>query len=163
MTNKEIETLYRELCAHVTEKRIKPALDILHTLLDIRQSGEMTDECRRIETTYQYMLQYALSGTKDKEQKKIYDQLRTDLLELADRLREGIFTQNASNYLYGKKKDLGQTTLPPAEEMRDRLSTEKMHWLLKMQIYLKHYWIKKNKDVKSELQTGKSFGGNKKT
>lgn len=129
MTNKEIETLYRELCAHVTEKRIKPALDILHTLLDIRQSGEMTDECRRIETTYQYMLQYALSGTKDKEQKKIYDQLRTDLLELADRLREGIFTQNASNYLYGKKKDLGQTTLPPAEEMRDRLSTEKMSWL----------------------------------
>ena len=129
MTNKEIETLYRELCAHVTEKRLKPALDILHTLLDIRQSGEMTDECRRIETTYQYMLQYALSGTKDKEQKKIYDQLRTDLLELADRLREGIFTQNASNYLYGRKKDLGQATLPPAEEMRDRLSTEKMSWL----------------------------------
>ncbi len=129
MTNKEIETLYRELCAHVTEKRLKPALDCLHTLLEIRQSGDMTDECRRLETTYQYMLQYALSGTKDKDQKKIYDQLRTDILELADRLREGIFTQNASNYLYSKKKDLGRPSLPDADEVRTRLSAENMKLL----------------------------------
>ena len=100
MTNKEIETIYRDLCSNVTSRRLKSAFDKLHILLDIKQNGEFTDKCRGLETTYRYMLQYALSGTEDKEQAKIYNQLRTDILELADIVRENIFTQSASNFLY---------------------------------------------------------------
>lgn len=131
MTNKEIETLYREFCSHVTAKRLKPAFDILHQMLDIRQSGEFIDKCRTLETTYQYMLQYALSGTKDKEQGKIYDQLRTDMLELGDLIRESIFTNNADTYLYNLKKELSSSAFPTEEELKGKLASQEMDILSK--------------------------------
>lgn len=131
MTNKEIETLYRELGTHVIEKRLMPAFQILHTLLEMAQNGEWTDRCRTLETTYQYMLQYALGGTKDKEQNKIYNQLRIDILELADVVREGIFTQNSQTFLYSYKRGKQHTQFPPTEEIMTRLSAESVELLKK--------------------------------
>lgn len=131
MTNKEIETTYRDLCSNVTSRRLKSAFDKLHILLDIKQNGEFTDKCRGLETTYRYMLQYALSGTEDKEQAKIYNQLRTDILELADIVRENIFTQSASNFLYNKKKELLPIAIPSFEDAKKNLSTENMAILSK--------------------------------
>ncbi len=146
MTNKEIETLYREFCSHVTAKRLKPAFDILHQLLDVRQTGEFIDQCRTFETTYQYMLQYALSGAKDKEQGKIYDQLRTDMLELGDLVRENIFTQNADTYLYNLKKELSSAVFPQSDEVKGMFSGKEM--------------VRLAKDIeanRSELRTRETF------
>lgn len=130
MTNKEIETIYRELEAHVVGKRLMPAFQALHTLLEIHPNlplgglGDLADRCRTLETTYQYMLQYALSGTKDKEQNRIYNQLRIDILELADWVREGIFTNYSQTFLYSYKRGKMNTTFPAIEDIKTRLSAE---------------------------------------
>ncbi len=131
MTNKEIETLYRDLTTHVIEKRLMPAFQLLHTLLDLSQNGEWVDRCRNLETTYQYMLQYALNGTKDKEQNKIYNQLRIDILELADVVREGIFTQQSQTFLYSYKRGIQNRSIPTPEEIATRLSAESVEFLKK--------------------------------
>lgn len=129
MTNKEIEKIYREAITHVVEKRLMPAFSLLHQLLEIRQNGELTDRCRSLETTYQYMLQYALGGTKDKEQNKIYNQLRIDLLELADLIREGIFTQNSQTFLYTYKRGKSKGGFPAIETIKTRMSAESISLL----------------------------------
>lgn len=126
MTNKEIEKCYRELISHVAEKRLMPAFHHLHTLLELCPIGEYSDRCRTLETTYQYMLQYALSGTKDKEQAKIYNQLRIDILELADGVREALFTQYSQTFLYAYKKGNLNVPAPTEAEIRTRLSAESM-------------------------------------
>lgn len=131
MTNKEIEKTYREIISHVTEKRLMPAFKQLHTLLEISQDGSFLDRCRTIETTYQYMLQYALGGTKDKEQSKIYNQLRIDILELADVVRESIFTQNSQTFLYAYKRGKLTAKAPLPEEVKTRLSAESISFLQK--------------------------------
>lgn len=106
MTNKEIEITYRDICRAVVDNRLKEGFDKLTALISILSSMQSTflDKKSQVESTYRYMLQYVASGVVDPEQAKIHQQIKLDMLSIADDVRENLYLQNPNNYAYQLKK-----------------------------------------------------------
>ena len=98
MTNKEIEITYRDICRAVVDNRLKEGFDKLTALISILSSMQSTflDKKSQVENTYRYMLQYVASGVVDPEQAKIHQQIKLDMLSIADDVRENLYLQNPS-------------------------------------------------------------------
>ena len=99
MTDKEVRSTYTKVCDLIYDKRLKPAFDQLTILLALIQKAigwTKTD----LEQNYQYMLQYAVNGISDPQQQIVYNRLRTDMLQLADKVENAYLTTYSSEYPY---------------------------------------------------------------
>ncbi len=95
---------HKKLCTLVSEKKIKPSLDILSDMISYSSSGDMRDEYNNIEMTYRNMLTYTIDGIKDPERNKIYLKLIQSILGLSDRTRQDILSHNSGWNTYWVKQ-----------------------------------------------------------
>lgn len=104
MTNKELHKRYIEICHNLTERKLKPAFDLLKELISENGLGVFYDEWRELDQTYHYMLQYTVEGIQDPERQKVYRKLIESAFELADQVNEAIRLKYASSVEYEKRR-----------------------------------------------------------
>lgn len=92
---------YQEISRLIRRKQLKEALSKLRELIaNTPASWELLNEVERIETSYNYMLEYMRKNIKDPERKALYTKLLTDTLTVADRLRIAAAAQISSQLYY---------------------------------------------------------------
>jgi tetratricopeptide (TPR) repeat protein len=105
MKEKELKTIYAEICSNLAIRRLKPAFDQLGKLISDNGMGPYCDEHRNLEETYHYMLKYTVEGIPDPERQKIYRKLIVSVFELADKVNEAIRLKSSLSVEYEKKRD----------------------------------------------------------
>ncbi len=104
MTEKQLKNKYREICDNLAARRLKPAFDLLEKLIHDNGLVTFTDEYRKLEETYHYMLKYTVEGIQDPERQKIYRKLIVSVYELADKVNEALRIKYSSSVEYEKKR-----------------------------------------------------------
>ncbi len=88
MQIKDIQEKHRTIGKLVARKEIKSALEILNELITEARNPQYREKYEYFHDTYENMLKYTIEGARDPEREKIYNHLRTSILELADQLKE---------------------------------------------------------------------------
>lgn len=92
---------YQEITRLIRRKQLKEALSKLQELLfGVPENWELLNEIERIETSYNYMLEYMRRGMKDAERKNLHAKLLTEALVVADHSRILIASQVSSRLYY---------------------------------------------------------------
>jgi tetratricopeptide (TPR) repeat protein len=104
MTDKELKIKYDKIGQNLAQRKLKPAFDVLESL--IQESGLLIyhDEWRNLEQTYKYMLQYTVEGTQDPERQKVYRKLIVSVFELTDKVNDEIKLKLSPTIAYEKKR-----------------------------------------------------------
>lgn len=104
MTDTALKIKYNEICQNLSERKLKPAFDLLEKL--ILENGLLIylDEWRNLEQTYSYMLKYTVEGIQDPERQKIYRKLIVSVYEMADTLYNAIRLKKSYAFEYEKKR-----------------------------------------------------------
>ncbi len=113
MIKKEIQLIIDEIYFCLSERKLKPAFDLLGNLITNYQLVQYADECRNLEQTYHYMLQYTVDGANDPERQKVYRRLIVSVYVLADKIYEALRLKFSSSFLYQKKRNFQK--LPPKD------------------------------------------------
>src|SRR5665647_3422876 len=75
ITEKEIKEKYKQICNLLSERKLKPAFDLLDQLISESGLGEFRDEFESLEQNYKFMLKYTVEGINDPERQKVYEHL----------------------------------------------------------------------------------------
>ncbi len=110
MTEKELKSKFSHICNSLTNRRLKPAFDLLGNLIAENGLGIYMDECTRLEDTYHNMLKYTVEGVLDPERQKIYNKLIVSVFELADNINEALKIK-FSPTLENEKKRMFMTSM----------------------------------------------------
>ena len=79
MTEREFKNNYEQICNLLSERKLKPAFDLLEQLIRETGHGELRDKYIDLEQNYKFMLKYTIEGINDPERQKIYEHLMTPL------------------------------------------------------------------------------------
>lgn len=93
--------MYNDVIQFLDQHRLKEALIQLIALTEKAENWELKSAVESIQTTYNYMVQYAAQGMEDPEREKLYTQIHRNAYELADRTE---FISNLKNG-YGHRAD----------------------------------------------------------
>src|SRR5690554_6124060 len=104
MTIQELKKTYREICSHISKRRLKPAFDLIGNLIAENSLGEYIDAYHQLEETYHFMLKYTVEGIRDPERQKVYLKLIVSVFDLADKVNESILIKISSSKIYEKKR-----------------------------------------------------------
>ncbi len=104
ITEKEIKDKYRQICNLLSERKLKPAFDLLEELVSESGLGEFHDEFVSLEQNYKFMLKYTVEGINDPERQKIYEHLLISSFELADNTYERLRMRFSQSVEYQKKR-----------------------------------------------------------
>jgi len=111
MTVRELKIHYAEICNSLSARRLKPAFDMLGKLISENGLGIYSDECRKLEETYHYMLKYTVEGVSDPERRKVYRKLIVSAFELADKVNETLQIKYSPSPEYEKKRAYGNSLI----------------------------------------------------
>lgn len=103
--------MYNDIIEYLNKRRLKEALTQLMALVHEIDNWQLQSEVEDIQTTYNYMLQYAEQGMEDPERGKLYHKLRRTTYELADRAEFIRKHRSGTGHLGGKVYSLKQ--IPP--------------------------------------------------
>lgn len=105
MTDKEIKRYQDRILTLLAERRLKPAFDLIASL--IKESGQVvfSEELNRLGETYQNMLKYTLDGVQDPERQKVYNHLVISAFSLTDRVLESIKLKHSLSTEYSMKRN----------------------------------------------------------
>lgn len=84
----------------LSQGRLYEAIDMLRTLSEKKMQWEVTDMINRVEESYRYMLRYAMEDVADPHRDIIYNNIKTDLVVIYDRLSRIVNAQSASSIYY---------------------------------------------------------------
>ena len=104
MTEKEIKEQYSQICNLLSERKLKPAFDVLEQLILPTGFAELNDQYTSLEQNYKYMLKYTVEGINDPERQKIYEHLLISTFELADNTYENLRMKYSQSIEYQKKR-----------------------------------------------------------
>ena len=121
ITEKEIKEKYRQICNLLSERKLKPAFDLLEQLISESGLGEFRDEFVSLEQNYKYMLKYTVEGINDPERQKVYDHLLISSLELADNTYERLRMKYSQSIEYQKKRGFLKHFITDFEEFLKNL------------------------------------------
>ena len=76
--------MYTDIIRFLEERRLKEALAQLYALTIEAECWNLQTETETLQSTYNYMLQYAAQGTDDPERNHLYNKIRRKAYELAD-------------------------------------------------------------------------------
>jgi tetratricopeptide (TPR) repeat protein len=93
----EISNLYNETCSLVVENRLKEALQRLGKLMDGLSIADFTLQYENLDQTYRMMLEYTFRGVPDPQRERVYNSLKIDILELADRVHQKALEKTGMN------------------------------------------------------------------
>lgn len=104
--------------------RIHDAINMVKTLAEQSLAWEISDEIKKIDDSYRYLLQYAVDGVDDPGRNDIYKQIVASLDLAFNRLVRKLKMQNATTGYYVTARRMGATTLGNViEAYRRRLKT----------------------------------------
>jgi tetratricopeptide (TPR) repeat protein len=98
--------MYGDVCQNLADRKLKPAFDLLETVIGENGLEMYRDEWRTLEQTYHFMLQYTVEGIQDPERQKIYRKLIISVYKLADVVYEAARMKKSSSVEYEKKRVL---------------------------------------------------------
>lgn len=128
MTEKEIKGNYRQICNLLSERKLKPAFDLLEQLISGSGLGEFRDEYTTLGQNYKYMLKYTVEGINDPERQKIYKHLLISAFELADSTFENLRMKISQSVEYQKKRGFAKHFITDFELFSQHLEK---HWVQK--------------------------------
>ena len=67
--------MHKDIIQLLDQRRVKEALTQLNALIAETDYWKLKSEAENLQTTYNYMLQYAAQGMEDPEQGKLYRQI----------------------------------------------------------------------------------------
>lgn len=104
MTNRGFEVCYKKLIVLVVNNELNEALQLLGQMIAEMPNANFEDQREEIENTYINLLNYAVHDIEDPSREKIYNQTQTQILELADNVRNNFFTKESDNLIYQLKR-----------------------------------------------------------
>lgn len=104
MTSQQISNTVNTTFKHLSEGKLKFALDNSKILTEELQIGEITDQWKEISTNYNYLLDYFFMGVEDPQRKTIQNRLYSKLYTLTHLLNEELMMRNSSSFEYGQKR-----------------------------------------------------------
>ena len=127
MTTTEIQSVYKQSIAFLSQGNLKNAFDKIIELSDELQSPVHRENIENMQQSYRYMLQYFLKGMIDPERKLVYNKLIAKMfVQIAD-LREELFTRDSSNFEFSQKRYFPFTPQPTLSDLENGLNRmEKM-------------------------------------
>src|SRR5665647_1268035 len=108
ITEKEIKEKYKQICNLLSERKLKPAFDLLDQLISESGLGEFRDEFESLEQNYKFMLKYTVEGINDPERQKIYEHLLVATFELADNSFESLRMKYSQSIEYLNKRNFAK-------------------------------------------------------
>lgn len=108
MTQEEITLAYDYIRLLLEKKQLKETFDELQKLSDNLHIWEIQEKIDELRTNYKLMLNYAIEGIADPEQKKIYFSLISACFRLLEELHEQLMSVNSHNYVYSQKRYFSQ-------------------------------------------------------
>lgn len=128
MTEKEFKNNYEQICNLLSDRKLKPAFDLLEQLIWETGIGELRDKYIDLEQNYKFMLKYTLEGINDPERHKIYEHLIISTFEIADQAYEILRMKYSQSIEYQKKRGFSKQYIPNFNEILsdlDKYSIEK--------------------------------------
>jgi tetratricopeptide (TPR) repeat protein len=90
MTRKEIEDLYQAAINHIYQRRFRPAVTELSRMLRFTTVADFFYRLETAEENYKTLLKYTMEGYQDPQRDRILQNLYSQLLFLADDLRQSL-------------------------------------------------------------------------
>lgn len=178
MIETEINKHHQDICQLLSDRKLKPAFDLLERMISSNGLGDYIDQLRDLEQNYRFMLKYTVEGINDPERQKIYQHILISVFELADHCADALKMKYSSSLAYQKKrgfvrlqlenlpnyfaqlesihleKELRSLIEQPALDQLNETEEEKHHQKLINLFY--HYWFK-NKLSTEEISAIKEF------
>lgn len=104
MLIKEIEAEKDKIYKAINDRKVYEAFKNIEVLLELGTSPELNSRFATQKTIYSYMIQYMLQGIEDPQRDKLYKELLTSLYEITDTLIDDIKINEASDYVYDKRR-----------------------------------------------------------
>jgi tetratricopeptide (TPR) repeat protein len=106
MTTQKIQIIYEQTVKSLDKRELKTAFDALYNLTDSLHIYLFQDELNNLQETYKQLLHYYAEGSRDPMQAKIYHELIASIYELADKIRQHLFTRISSDFYYAVRRTL---------------------------------------------------------
>lgn len=87
MNEQDILEQYRQIESLLRQKRLKEAIAQTQAFGTEHLDWTLNERLEKVQTSYRYMLQYMRMGVKDPQRPVLYQQLLTEMWEIADQIR----------------------------------------------------------------------------
>lgn len=111
MNELEIQNSYHTICQLLSDRKLKPAFDLLEQMISANGLGEFGDQLFDLEQNYRFMLKYTVEGIKDPERQKIYHHILLATFELADYCADSLKMKFSTSLEYQKKRGFARITI----------------------------------------------------
>ncbi len=108
MNETEIRNSHQTICKLLSERKLKPAFDLLEKMISANGLGEYSDLLLDLEQNYKFMLKYTVAGITDPERQKIYQHILVSTFDLADHCADSLKMKFSSSLEYQKKRGFGR-------------------------------------------------------
>lgn len=126
MDKKKIEEQYKLFCNLITHHKVKSALELLKNLSSDTTYTSFRLEAEDLDSNYRNLLKYTVAGIEDPERSKIFRNILKQALDLGDRLREQLLTENNS-LIYNQKKHLENEISMSEDEAEQKIDELTLH------------------------------------
>lgn len=104
MTHQEINKISQQISQSLIRHQLKDAFDALQDIINQHNLGQYLAKLEELQTTYKYMLQYAVQNIEDPERQKIYQQLLASLFALSDQIEQSLLDLYSNHMPYAYKR-----------------------------------------------------------
>jgi len=111
MKNIELENKYAQFCSLIIDNKLVDAFNVFEKFIELDKNEENKIKFNKIKETYFLMLKYSTYYAKDPQRSKIYDSLILQLFNLADVVKEDIYTQDNKMVIYSEKRKINKYSI----------------------------------------------------
>jgi tetratricopeptide (TPR) repeat protein len=104
MNTRTLSEQYQTLTTFIYAGELADAFTEIHTQLQLCERADLFDEYEKLLTTYTFLLRYTFEGVNDPERERIFKHLQLDMLNLADNLKDALFTKFSTEKYYADKR-----------------------------------------------------------
>ncbi|MDR1814013.1 MAG: hypothetical protein LBR18_04090 [Tannerella sp.] len=108
MTTTDIHALYSKATIALDKSELKNTFDILTKMLADAHDYTFTTRLENMQETYHRMLFYFSKGVKDEKRSEIRLNLKEEVYELADEIKQKLLTNESVSIYYSTKRTLGR-------------------------------------------------------
>jgi tetratricopeptide (TPR) repeat protein len=123
MNEIEIKESHRTICRLLSERKLKPAFDLLEKMITANGLGEFSDQLLDLEQNYRFMLKYTVEGITDPERQIIYQHILVSAFELADLCADSLKMKYSSSLEYQKKRGFIRFTIERIQDYYSQLES----------------------------------------
>ncbi len=111
MNETEIKYRHLTICRLLSERKLKPAFDLLEQMIKANGLGEFSDQQLDLEQNYRFMLKYTVEGINDPERQKIYHHILLSTFELADLCTDSLLMKFSTSLEFQKKRTFARISI----------------------------------------------------